>query len=46
MSLAAGGTPVAMKRRAVEPVNKAKILPVFLSIISTNEDSKYVEFSI
>jgi hypothetical protein len=28
MRLAACGTPVAVKRRAVEPVNKVKILPV------------------
>jgi hypothetical protein len=28
MRLAASGAPVAMKRRAVEPVNKVKILPV------------------
>jgi hypothetical protein len=28
MRLAAGGVPVAVKRRAVEPVNKIKILPV------------------
>jgi hypothetical protein len=26
--LAAGGAPVAVKRRAVEPVNKVKVLPV------------------
>jgi hypothetical protein len=31
MRLAAGGAPVALKRRAVEPVNKAKILPVYNS---------------
>jgi hypothetical protein len=28
MRLAAGGKPVAVKRRAVEPVNKLKIFPV------------------
>jgi hypothetical protein len=28
MRLAAGGAPVAVKRRTVEPVNKVKILPV------------------
>jgi hypothetical protein len=28
MRLTASGAPVAMKRRAVEPVNKVKILPV------------------
>jgi hypothetical protein len=30
MRLAAGGVPVAVKRRAVEPVNKVKILPVYI----------------
>jgi hypothetical protein len=29
MRLAASGTPVAVNRRAVEPVNKVKIFPVF-----------------
>jgi hypothetical protein len=29
MHLAASGTLAAMKRRALEPVNKVKILPVF-----------------
>jgi hypothetical protein len=28
MGLAASGAPVAVNRRAVEPVNKVKILPV------------------
>jgi hypothetical protein len=28
MRLAAGGAPVAVKRRAVKPVNNVKILPV------------------
>jgi hypothetical protein len=32
MRLAAGGEPVAVERRAVEPGNKVKILPVFLKI--------------
>jgi hypothetical protein len=30
MRLAADDAPVAVKRRAVEPINKVKILPVFL----------------
>jgi hypothetical protein len=29
MRLAAGGAPVVMKGRALEPLNKVKILPVF-----------------
>jgi hypothetical protein len=29
MRVAASGAPVAVKRRAVEPVNKVKVLPVF-----------------
>jgi hypothetical protein len=32
MRLAAGGAPAAVKRRAVEPVKKVKILPVYISI--------------
>jgi hypothetical protein len=35
MHLAAGGAPVAVERRAVEPVYKVKILPVsfFLTLL-------------
>jgi hypothetical protein len=36
MHLAASGAPVVMKRRAVEPVNKAKVLPVYARVCSTN----------
>jgi hypothetical protein len=32
MRLAAGGVPVDVKRRAVEPVNNVKILPVFSNL--------------
>jgi hypothetical protein len=36
MSLAASGVPVSVKREAVEPVKKVKILPVQDDINTTN----------
>jgi hypothetical protein len=30
MCLASGGAPVAVKRRAMEPVKKIKIIPVYI----------------
>jgi hypothetical protein len=32
MCLTAGGAPVAVKRRVMEPVNKVKILPLYVSM--------------
>jgi hypothetical protein len=41
MRLTVSGTPVAMKRRVMEPVNKVKILPVHsTSIFIVEEQTK------
>jgi hypothetical protein len=42
MHLAASGTPAAVKCRAIEPVNKAKILPVYDGMPLKTAAARYV----